>query len=105
MSFEYLKELYSKKFSYGYWKITNNSDWDWNRNFISCNPNITWEIIENNLDRNWSWYSISNNTMEKGKDKWMKEHIKKEILKKVSYRLLCLKNDDKNINELICNYI
>ena len=28
---------------------------------ISENPNVTWEIIQNNLDKDWCWYGISNN--------------------------------------------
>jgi hypothetical protein len=42
-----------------------NKKWDWE--FISSNPNITWEIIEANLDLPWSWDYISQNpniTME-----------------------------------------
>ena len=104
--FKELKELYSRKFSNGYWEIISNNLYKpWNWYFLSLNPNITWEIISNNLDKDWNWACISCNKMNKGKDKWIKEHIRKEILKKVSYRLLYLKNDDKDINEMICDFI
>ena len=101
--FKELKELYSRKFSNGYWDlIENNQDKPWNWWYLSLNSNITWEIISNNLDKSWNWGSISYNKMDKGKDKWIKEHIKKDILRKISYRLLCQINDDKDINEMIC---
>ena len=130
MSLEELKELYSREFSNGYWDliennldkdlnwycisrnqnitweiISNNWDKPWSWDGISWNSNLTWEIISNNLEKPWNWGYISLNKMDKGKDKWIKEHIRKEILKKVSYRLLCLKNDDKDINEMICDFI
>ena len=41
--------------------IENNPDKDWSWMFISENPNITMEIIENNPDKNWDWYFISCN--------------------------------------------
>jgi len=40
------------------------------------NPNITWNIIYNNLDQKWDWYSISKksiikyNGKRKRKEKW-----------------------------------
>ena len=46
--------LYCKKYE-------NKLDWD----YISINPNITWEIIQNNLDKDWDWYRISFNYMDK----------------------------------------
>ena len=41
--------------------IEDNPDKDWNWYYISCNPNITWEIIRDNPDKPWDWYSISMN--------------------------------------------
>ena len=36
--------------------IQNNPDKDWNGGwYISCNPNITWDIIQNNPDKDWDW--------------------------------------------------
>ena len=50
-TFQYLEDEWIK----GYWKFVCNNkdkiDWDW----LSFNPNITWEIIQNNLDKNWMW--------------------------------------------------
>jgi len=41
--------------------IQNNPDkyWDWSN--ISRNPNITWDIIQNNPDKDWDWQFISRN--------------------------------------------
>ena len=44
------------------WDIIQNNldkhlDWNW----LSQNPNITWEIIQNNLDKPWNWNGISEN--------------------------------------------
>ena len=33
----------------------NMIDITWNWNGISKNPNITWEIIQNNPDKDWNW--------------------------------------------------
>jgi len=35
--------------------IENNLDKSWNWKYISMNPNITMEIIENNPDKPWKW--------------------------------------------------
>ena len=41
--------------------IKENPDKEWNWRFISCNPNITWEIIEDNPNKDWNWDFISMN--------------------------------------------
>ena len=41
--------------------ILNNPDEYWNWNFISQNPNITWNIIQANLDKPWNWDRLSEN--------------------------------------------
>ena len=35
--------------------ILDNSDKPWDWNLLSENPNITWEIIEANHDKEWNW--------------------------------------------------
>ena len=40
--------------------IQNNPDKPWVWDGISSNPNITWDIIQNNPDKPWNWYAISN---------------------------------------------
>ncbi len=42
--------------------IENNPDKLWNWSWISLNPNLTMEIIENNPDKPWIWHCISSNT-------------------------------------------
>ena len=44
--------LYCKKYE-------NKLNWG----HISDNPNITWEIIQNNPDKDWHWICISDNQM------------------------------------------
>ena len=67
-SYQYLEDSWTK----GYWNFIQNnlhaatdrpstltfkSGWDWYS--ISANPNITWEIIKNNLNKPWCWKNIS----------------------------------------------
>src|SRR5437764_13144771 len=40
-------------------KLFPDKEWRWID--ISCNPNITWDIIQDNPDKEWSWYGISHN--------------------------------------------
>jgi len=39
-----------------------NPDKPWNWQYISENPNITWEIIHANPDKPWNWRHISKNS-------------------------------------------
>ena len=39
-----------------------NPDKPWNWEYISENPNITWEIIQANPDKPWNWRHISKNS-------------------------------------------
>ena len=36
-----------------------NKPWDWT--VLSHNPNITWEIVQNNPDKPWNWSGLSFN--------------------------------------------
>ena len=51
-----------------YWSfIEDNRDKTWSWDGISCNPNLTMEIINANPDKPWDWDGISRNpniTME-----------------------------------------
>ena len=84
--------------------IKNNLDKPWDWYYISGNENITWEIIQNNPDKPWDWYKISSCQMSIGKQIWIKNKVKIEILKKISYKILC-NIFDNDICELIINYI
>ena len=54
-SYKYLEDLWTE----GYWKfICDNSDKELDWSTLSENPNITWEIIQNNLYKSWC---VSNN--------------------------------------------
>ena len=37
--------------------------WDWD--YISQNPNITWEFVEHNSDKKWDWMGMSWNKFNK----------------------------------------
>ena len=41
--------------------IQDNPDKPWDWMWVSCNPNITWKIIRDNPDKPWNWYMISEN--------------------------------------------
>jgi len=44
------------------WEIVQaNPDKDWNYGFLSENPNITWDIIKANPDKGWSYFWLSAN--------------------------------------------
>ena len=45
----------------GYWKFICDNEDKIDLSNISNNPNITWDIIKNNLDKNWNWHWISKN--------------------------------------------
>ena len=52
MKYKDLKEEWSLRwFTY----ILDHPDKDWNWERLSRNPNVTWNIIENNLDKPWVW--------------------------------------------------
>ena len=42
------------------WDIVKaNQDKPWNWNVLSWNPNITWDIVKANPDKPWNWYGLS----------------------------------------------
>ena len=59
--------------------INENPDKPWYWNGLSCNLNITFDIVLAHLDKPWNWYSLSQNTFSKAKqnfvDKRYKEHL------------------------------
>ncbi len=50
---------------YTFWDLIQEfPDKEWNWTYVSKNPNITWEIIRDNLDNpkcHWNWHSIFEN--------------------------------------------
>jgi len=60
-----LKEAKSK-FENHLWNLVKkypNKPWDCY--FLSQNPNITWEIVSQNLDKKWNWEGLSRNYFTK----------------------------------------
>jgi hypothetical protein len=41
--------------------IRNNLNYNWNYYFVSSNPNITWEMTQENLDIPWNYSEMSHN--------------------------------------------
>jgi hypothetical protein len=39
--------------------IKNNPDKPWNYDYLSYNPNITWDIVATNPDKPWNWSFLS----------------------------------------------
>lgn len=51
--------------------ILNNLNKPWNWVEVSKNINITWEIVHKNPDKKWCWSNLLNNPMTYGKQKWI----------------------------------
>jgi len=68
---DYLKQ-YEKEWTRYYWNefvLKNENKIEWK--YLSKNPNITWEIVKDNLDKPWNWNYLSANpniTLEIVKD-------------------------------------
>ena len=41
--------------------VQQNPDKPWNWAYLSRNPNITWDIVQQNLDKRWDWSFLSLN--------------------------------------------
>jgi hypothetical protein len=66
----------------------NDKHWNWHE--LSSNPNITWDIIEANLDKYMSWSYLSRNKFAKEKEifelrvkhqKFVQKHLFEEFVK------------------------
>ena len=65
--------------------IKLNPDKDWGG--ISENPNLTMDIIRNNIDKPWDWYCISMNNFTKEKtDLMIKEYHKHLMAYRIQHR-------------------
>ena len=49
-----------------------NPDKPWNWNWLSLNPNITWEFVEANLDKPWNCNHLTENKFTKEKEEFKK---------------------------------
>ena len=88
------KEEYCKEW---FQFILYNQGQDWDYNWLSTNLNITWDIIQNNPDINWSHWSLSTNPMTKQFNDYME---KKEIAYKIIDRYT-----NRDIAEMIMSMI
>ena len=80
-TYKYLEDEWTR----GYWKFIcdnqNKVSWcSWYS--LSKNPNITWEIIRENLDKPWNWWELSRHPsitwdiIQKNSDKpWCFKHL------------------------------
>ena len=55
------------------------SDNHWGWIHLSCNPNISFDIIQENPDKPWNWNSISRKTFQKDKESFIEEAYKKYL--------------------------
>ena len=52
------KEEYCKEW---FQFILDNQGQEWRYSYLSSNPNITWEIVENNPQIKWDYYELAEN--------------------------------------------
>jgi hypothetical protein len=69
--------------------IQNNLHKPWNWRYVSCNPNITWEIILNNINKPWYWDALSH-----------RKDITIDILKQLTNKPLNWQVISKNISSI-----
>jgi hypothetical protein len=72
--FNYIENNPDKPWNWEYLSENPNITWDivvdnpekkWDYDSLSVNPNITWDIIEANLDKPWIYELLSENLMYK----------------------------------------
>src|SRR5690606_1940532 len=74
--------------------VKNNPDKPWYWRFLSANPNITFEDVKNNPDIPWNYNNLSYN----------KFHFDKHIFKKHQNNYNILVKKYKNIINYLCFY-
>ncbi len=42
--------------------ILDHPEKDWDYKFLSCNPNVTWEMIQANPQMHWDFQGVSKNS-------------------------------------------
>ena len=60
------KDLENEWSQYWFQFILDNLDKPWDWRLLSCNPNITWDIIEANSDKPWDWNFIGKSKYNMG---------------------------------------
>ncbi len=48
-------------------------DKPWDYGWLSDNPNITWEIVQNHPDKEWSYWRLSRNKFERDAVVWRRK--------------------------------
>jgi hypothetical protein len=76
-----MDKIYNKAFNewtkHWFQFILDNPDKSWDYNLLSCNPNITWDIVRDNPDKHWCYDCLSGNKMIKAKDKFITSYLQK----------------------------
>ena len=91
--------------------IVRNMDKPWNWDWLSANPNVTWEIVEAYPDKPWDWFALSRNKFTKAKEefekrvshqKFIQENILEELVKTYMHpkRIVMLLDMGYEIEEL-----
>ena len=71
-----LDKYIQSKWQDHYWNFLMKYEDKLNWYCLSHNPNITMEIIENNLDKPWDWNGISYNKFTKEKELFYQKHYR-----------------------------
>ena len=68
---EFLNDWSEKWFQY----IKDNPYIIWNYYWLSSNPNITWEIVQENYHIKWNFIRLVKNTMDKAREDYMRKRF------------------------------
>jgi hypothetical protein len=55
--------------------VQQHPDKPWNWYELSCNPNITREIVQNHLDKPWDWGGLSQNPFTMACECYIQKHL------------------------------
>ena len=82
------------------WEIVqNNPDKPWKYSMLSQNPNITWKIVRNNSDKSWSYYFLSQNEMKTDKENYINKKCAQNISNTIFEELIQVVWHPKNIEK------
>ena len=98
MSSKQLRQIWKEEYCKEWFQfILDNPEYKWNYNYLSGNPNITWDIVKDNLEIPWDYQELSYNKMTKGFNDYME---KKEKLYNTAYKIID-RHTNRDIAEMI----
>ena len=82
------------------WEIVqNNPDKDWDYYCLSKNPNITWDIVQQNPDKQWGYSYLSQNEMKTDKENYINKKCAQKITNTIFEELIQVVWHPKNIEK------